>query len=52
MKQRACFRILLLDGDRKIARVSIRRLGSNVVRLRSIPYRVMRHLANFQGVQL
>lgn len=50
--KRTFFRVLMLDGDRKIARVSIRRIGSNVVRLRSVPYRVMRHLVTYQGVNV
>jgi len=50
--KRKFFRLLLIDGDRKQAAVSIRRIGSNVIRLRRVPWRTLRHLATFQGVQL
>jgi len=52
MTPRTFFRVLLLDGDRQQAAVSIRRIGSNVIRLRRVPFRTLRHLATFQGVRL
>lgn len=45
MKQRSSFRLLTLQSERQIAMVCIRRLGSNVIRLRAVSYAAMRHLA-------
>lgn len=50
--KRTFIRLLTLQSERQIAMVCFRRRGSNVIRLRPISYKTMRHLVAHQGVQL